>query len=955
MTDTNKRHLPLAAEIPEITRRSMLATLAAGAAVAGCARDRSGKILPYTRNPRQVTPGIPRYYATSLTLDGYATGVLVESHDGRPTKIEGNPDHPASLGAAGVIEQASVLGLYDPDRAVRPRGPRGPITFEGLRQALGGLRPDDGARLRLLLEPTGSPLLGALMPRVVARHPRARFTFWSATRPGFVEEGARLALGAPAQPLFDAGAADVIVSFDDDFLASGPFSLHHARRFAGKRRPSGEGMSRLYVVETMPTPTGTLADHRIRLRPGEIGNLAARVAAELAALGPPRPPPAAVLAALSRFRAAPGDSIAAAIARDLRRSAGRAVITVGPGQPPLVHALGQLIQAMLGGDRVAWNIAPTLISAGAAEQPLSALAAEMAAGAVDTLVILAPNPAYTAPADLALSGLLAGVRDVVYLASHDDETAARAGWVIPRAHALESWGDAAAYDGTLSLIQPLIAPLHGGVTEAELLAVFAGDRNPEARPLLADLWSSRWGGDFTARWEQALTLGLIEGTAGAPLLTNLQAEGLSAAIAGFSPPPSAGLEIRFAPDPYVYDGRFTNNPWLIELPRPITKLTWENAAMLSPATARRLGVETEGVVDLELSGRRVRAPVLVVPGHADDAVTVFLGFGRAGGERVASGAGFDASRIRTSGSPTFAAGLAVHPIGGERRPLSLSQLHLRDEGRPIALHTTLAELAKDPHFTAHLTGEQPTLLPPWPAAGDQWAMTIDNTLCTGCSACVAACQAENNILVVGKEEVGRGRLMHWIRIDSYLHGPEEDPRTVHEPMLCQHCEHAPCEYVCPVNATVHSPDGLNDMVYNRCVGTRFCSNNCPYKVRRFNWFDYGERREENAGLRALQKNPDVTVRQRGVMEKCTYCVQRIREAEIRARVEGRAIRPGEVVTACQQACPTEAIQFGSLAHEDTRMVRWRAEPRRYAVLHELGTRPRTLYLARVSNPNPEMP
>jgi Fe-S-cluster-containing dehydrogenase component len=627
---------------------------------------------------------------------------------------------------------------------------------------------------------------------------------------------------------------------------------------------------------------------------------------------------------------------------------------VGRAQPPIVHALGHLMNTMLQSTDVAWTIAPTRIGAGDAQQDLAALVAELDRGAVDTLVILEGNPVYSAPADFELERRLAQVTDVVYLGEHENETAACANWFVPAAHVLESWGDATAYDGTASLVQPLIVPMYGGRTAAELLALFTGQDYPDAHRLLRERWLRQLpAGDGEARWAQALQSGLFTGTASPPQRLELSVPSLVAALTAPSLPPPAGLEVAFALDPSVYDGRFANNAWLLERPQPTTHLTWDNAALVSPRTARRLGVSTEDQVDLELGGRRVRAPVLIVPGHADEAVTLHLGWGRRGAESLARGVGFDAYALRTSRALSFATGLSMTRAAAPPYPLARTQLHWSLADRPIALSATLAEYRADPQFTAEQRGEVATLMPPVPMSGNQWAMTIDMAICTGCSACVVACQAENNILVVGKAQVLNGREMHWLRIDSYHHGDPEAPQVVHQPMLCQHCERAPCEYVCPVNATVHSPDGLNEMAYNRCVGTRFCSNNCPYKVRRFNWFDWNDS-PENQGRRTLQRNPDVTVRQRGVMEKCTYCVQRIREVEIHARVADREIRPGEVVTACQQACPTQAIQFGSLHHAGTPMAQWREEPRSFQVLHELGTSPRTMYLARIDNPNPEI-
>ncbi len=946
-----------------ISRRRWIELVGASMALAGasgCQRLRGEKILPYTVNPRHVLPGVPRYYATSLELDGFATGVLCESHEGRPTKIEGNPDHPASLGATSALDQAAVLGLYDPDRAQAMRAPVPAPSWEAFFTRFAAPRPDAGERLRFLLAPTGSPLVASLVDRVRARFPRARFTFHAAARPGFAEEGARLAFGAPAQAVHDYRAADVILSLDDDFLASGPFSLRYARQWAERRRPASPdaSMSRLYVAETMLTPTGTMADHRLRLRPSEVVTVAAKVAAEVAHAPGARNVSPALRDALARFRPAEDDRVIRAIAADLVRHAGAGVVTVGAGQPAIVHAIGHLIDVMTGNDgRTTWTIAPTLVDAGDAGQGLDALANELAAGAVDTLVILADNPAFTAPADLDLTARIAGATNVVYLGLYEDETAALANWFVPAAHPLESWGDAAAYDGTVGAVQPLLEPLYGGRTAAEILAVFAGVDRPAARDLLRAAWQARQlGRDFEDFWQRTIASGVVAGSASPPLARRADVGGIAAAIAAIKPPPAAAgaLEIAFAPDPSVHDGRFANNPWLLEHPKPVTKLTWDNAAHLSQATAARLELADEDVVELELAGRRVRAPVLIVPGHADEAVTVHLGWGRTRGGSLAKGAGFDANRIRTAAAPSFAAGLSVHKLGGEKYELARTQGHFRTEGRPIALHATLAEYRKDPDFTAGQRGEQPSLMPPVNESGEQWAMTIDTSICTGCSACVQACQAENNILVVGKEQVLRSREMHWLRIDTYFHGPVESPGVVHEPMLCQHCEKAPCEYVCPVNATVHSPDGLNEMVYNRCVGTRFCSNNCPYKVRRFNWYDWTVQEPANAGFVMLQRNPDVTVRQRGVMEKCTYCVQRIREAEIHARVEQRAIREGEVMTACQEACPTRAIQFDSKQHTGSEMMKRREEPRVFYVLHELGTRPRTAYLARIDNPSEEI-
>jgi Fe-S-cluster-containing dehydrogenase component len=814
-----------------------------------------------------------------------------------------------------------------------------------------------------------------LIGRIQRRLPGARFTFYSPARPEYALEGARIAFGEALAPQYDLSKAAVILSLDADFLASTPFAVRFARQFAARRRVSSpsDSMSRLYVVEAMLSPTGSRADHRICARPSEIGSVAAGVAAELMlglGLAPPGGMPAALSTALARLRKAGDVGFIQALARDLARNAGASVVKVGERQPPIVHAVAHLINRLVSGDQIAWTSAPPLLTGGPAGQDLASLAGELQRGSVDTLVILGGNPAYNAPADIDFSARIDALPSSIYLGLYENETARGSTWFVPAAHPLEAWGDARAYDGTISLIQPLIRPLFSGRTPSELLAVFTGEAYPDAHQLLHASWQGRYqGADFNRFWREALQTGLMAGTAAPLVPTRLRLDAIAdglAALADAPLPAETALEAAFLPDPSVYDGRFANNAWLLELPDPITKLTWDNAALISPGTAARLGVKTEDVLLLDLDGRKMEMPALIVPGHADGVVSLPLGYGREGAEEIARGVGFNVYRLRSSAAPFFAPGLSVEKVPGARYPLALAQTHASTEGRSIALSTTLQAFRQNPDFTAEQRGPVSSLYPENPlttgrgavfmdpSKADQWAMTIDMSICSACNACVLACQAENNVPVVGKEDVRKGREMHWLRIDTYFEGDPASPGVIHQPMLCQHCEKAPCEYVCPVNATVHSPDGLNEMVYNRCVGTRFCSNNCPYKVRRFNWFDWYEEEPANRGLVKLQRNPDVTVRERGVMEKCTYCVQRIRQAEIQAQIERRPIREGEVVTACAQACPTGAIQFGSLRHEGSKMVQWRREPRSYEVLHELGTRPRTLYLADVRNPNPEL-
>jgi molybdopterin-containing oxidoreductase family iron-sulfur binding subunit len=919
-----------------VSRRGFLGLLSATlslAGAAGCTRAPAGRIVPYDDPPPEVTPGVASHYATAAVRDGYATGLVVESHEGRPTKVEGNPEHPASLGASGLFEQASVLGLYDPSRARTLREGREPRCWDDLVAALA---TTSGERLHVLMEPTSSPLVASLLDRLRERLPGAQVHFDAPGSAVSAWEGARFVFGRPLEAVVDLRAADVVVALDDDLLGAGPSQLRHARHFADRRRvrSAADGMNRLYVAEASPTVTGTVADHRLRARRAEVHALAAALLAEVAA---------PLVEGLSRHRAGPARRRwVEAVAADLRAHAGACVVTVGRGQPAEVHALAHLINASLGAfGRTVTLIEPPVLAAG--RHGLHALAAALDAGRVDTLLILGGNPAYTAPADLAFARRLRSAHRSVYLGLYENETARGCGWFVPAAHPLEAWGDARAADGTVSFVQPLIAPLHGGRTPAELLAVLLGIE-PDAHRLLQDHWRAQVPVDFEAFWEPSVQRGLVPGSASPAVSVAPRWEGLAAWLPG---PAAQGFEVGYPLDGRVHDGSFTNNAWLLELPDPVTRLTWENAALLSPATAARLGLGTGDLVEIALHGRRVRAPALVLPGHADESLTLPLGYGRQGAEALARGRGVDAYALRTRDAPAFAVGAIVRRVEG-RRALAITQAHWSMEGRAPVREATLSGYRAEPRFAAGEPRRTQGLSVLRPGGAKQWAMAIDLAVCTGCCACVLACQAENNIPVVGREGVLKGREMHWLRIDRYFTGSASDPGVAVQPMLCQHCEHAPCEYVCPVNATVHSPDGLNEQVYNRCVGTRYCSNNCPYKVRRFNYLDYHRGEADEAHL---AMNPDVTVRARGVMEKCSYCVQRIRRAGLaeRSGAAGSALQ-----TACQQACPTRAIEFGSLTDPGAPVAALHRNERAYSVLDELGTAPRTRYLARLRNPNPAL-
>jgi len=969
-----------AAEPPEgLGRRSFLKVLGASAALAGleaCKPPRE-QLVPYVRRPGEGTPSVPNAYATAASDRGYAVGLVVTTWEGRPTKIEGNPAHPASLGGTDAVRQALVLDLYDPHRLAGFRVGTRELAFPALLQEVAALAKahdrDQGARLRFLAEPTSSPTVADLRRRILARFPRARFDAWGAAADE-ARAGIALALGRPLEPVLALADADVILSLESDFLARDGEPLRLSREFAARRLPGK--MNRLYVAEAAFTVTGGMADHRLRMRSAEVAGFARAVAAELAASHG-----LAALAPLGAPAAGERRKLAAAVAKDLARARGRSLVVAGAGQPAAVHALAAALDAALGnvGTTVRY-VAPGVLDPDAGAARLQKLAQEIGAGQVDTLVVTAWNPLHTAPAELELRRLFPTVKTRIVHALRDDETVQAATWKLAAAHPLESWGDLRARDGTASIVQPLLAPLVACTTEVELLAAFVGEGQKGAYRLVKDGWRARGGfppapppatgsqaapsgvnsnqprpaDPFERRWEEWLAAGVLpergRAEGGAP-----DAARIAAALRAL-PAPAPGLEVRFVPDYKLDDGRFHENAWLQELPDPVTKLTWENAATLSPATARRLGVSDGDVVDLSRAGRAVSAPVLVVPGHADESVTLTLGYGQRVRGAVGGG-GYDAYALRTSDALAFGGGLTLRPAG-RRTGLAVTQGHfsmqVAGHDRPIALAMAEGELPAAQRELDELRGPNPDILPrlvDYAKEEYRWGMGIDLSRCVGCGACTLACQSENNIPVVGKEQVLRSREMHWLRVDRYYEGTPDDPTSVTQPLMCVHCEAAPCEYVCPVNATVHSDEGLNEMVYNRCVGTRYCSNNCPYKVRRFNWLDF--HREMPPTLKMLQ-NPDVTVRARGVMEKCTYCTQRIERARIGARVAGRKIGPDEVVPACAQACPAEAIVFGNLNDPGAKVSRLHGDARRYDLLHELNTRPRTAYLVKLRNPNPEL-
>ena len=944
--------------VDPVSRRSFLKLMGASVGLAGlaaCTVQPKEEIIPYIKAPEEMIPGKALYFATAMPRSGGAVGLLVRSNEGRPTKIEGNTDHPASLGATDVYAQAAILGLYDPDRsqAVYHLGEiRSWSDF--LTTIMGrasGFASNKGAGLRFLSESINSPSLGAMMQGILADMPQAKWHQYEPARSNNTFNSTKDATGAALSTRYQFDKADRVLALDSDFMSDFASGTRYARDWAHRRKVSTDSteMSRLYVAETTITMTGANADNRIAIRPSQFEAFVGAVAAGLGVAG-------GSTQGLTQTQS----DFAQAVAKDLRAMPGRSIVIAGEWQSAHVQGLVHQMNAALG------NVGQTVFYAASVDTnptdhlaSITDLALDMAKGEVDTLVILGGvNPVYSAPVDLDFAEAMKKVPFIVHHGMYLDETAALSHWHLPESHFLESWGDVRAHDGTVSIVQPLIAPLYQGKTMHEVLTTFTKKSTAEAHDIIKGYWTNdAKGGEVERMWRESLHNGTLANS-GVAVSTATPMTAATSASTGAA----EGYDIVFRPDPTIYDGQFANSGWLQELPKPISKLTWDNAAYMSAKTAKSLGLEMclnakggdyeTDVVYIEVDGRHVEAPVWIAPGHPDDTVTLHLGYGRKKAGRVGNDLGFNAGRIRSSKAMWFASGAKIRKTG-KTYSLAGTQIHFTMEGRNVVRESSFEEYKKNPNFV----NEEPSpnkdmsLFPKYEYNGYAWGMTIDLNSCIGCNACMIACVAENNIPVVGKEQVLKSREMHWIRVDRYYTGAAEDPDTYFQPVPCMQCEDAPCELVCPVDATSHSAEGLNDMVYNRCVGTRYCGNNCPYKVRRFNFLLF---QDWTTPQYKLMRNPEVTVRSRGVMEKCTYCVQRIQNAKIDSEKENRLVRDGEIVTACEAACPTDSIVFGNINDPLSRVAKLKSDTRNYSLLDDLNTRPRTTYLGAVRNPNPEI-
>jgi MoCo/4Fe-4S cofactor protein with predicted Tat translocation signal len=993
------------------SRRNVLKLMAASFGLAGLTACRRPieKILPASKGIEDYNPGQAYFYSSAFTLSGVSQGILVEVNDGRPTKIEGNPDHPYSQGAASGLAQASILNLYDPDRSKEVLEGGKSSTWDKFGAAWKAKAPSlgGGDKLRILSLTVGSPTLDSTRKALLAKYPKAKWTEYEPVNQDQAKAGASLAFGPGIEvhPQYDK--AKVILSLDCDFLGEDTPTTLAIRQFSDGRRvkETVEDMNRLYAVEAHFSLTGAMADHRKRMKVSEVRAFAEELANALGAL-----PGLNVTGQGSKFLTA--------LVKDLKAHSGSSLVVAGTRQPAVVHGLAAAINQALG------NVGTTVLLTKSGDTPIDQVAAlktltgELNAGAVDTLVILGGNPAYTAPTDLRFPDAIKKAATSIHLGFDINETAKISGWHLPEAYYLETWGDGRAPDGTVTIQQPMIEPLYGGKSALELTAMMAGLTPPAATPPPApptmpppavapatapatappiaeapptvsvaasitpkgyDLVRNYWKSSFVTTksanpentWRESLHSGVVANTRYPEAKASADSKRIAGALATEPKATGSGFEVSFYPSASMYDGAFTNNGWLMECPDPMTKIIWGNAAMVSPKTAKDKALTDNDEIKITANGQSLNAAIRIQPGLADNAIVITLGYGRTAAGRIGQDIGYNAYALRTTTGFWFVEGATIEKTGATQIVGSTQEHNRMEEPmlvsfqqpnrRPLAREATIDEYKKNPKIIEEMqeVPELASIYGDWKYdKGDQWAMAIDLNACIGCNACILACQSENNIPIVGKKEVIRGREMHWIRLDRYYTGSDEDPQAITQPVTCMQCENAPCENVCPVAATTHSPEGLNDMAYNRCVGTRYCANNCPYKVRKFNYLNWHRNMTE---VEMLASNPQVTVRMRGVMEKCTYCTQRIAETRIRVRSESRAaglapraIKDGEIVTACQQTCPANAIAFGNQLDPTSRVAQLKKQERNYAMLAELNVRPRTTYQARLRNPNPEL-
>ncbi len=975
-----------------VSRKGFLRVMGASIALAGFAACRRPvqKILPYSKQPEDIVPGIPLYYATSMPFQGSLTGLIIENHQGRPTKIEGNDLHPASGGNTNAFHQASILEMYDPDRSRRPLRNGNSSSTEDFYAFASDYFADSNKRIAFISEANSSPTFNGLKEAALDKFNGAKWVTYEPFGEDNAIEGNNIAFGRRLRAHYNYTNADVVVSLDDDFLApSHPNNVEYAKQITGRRKVTSteDSMNRIYSVENGYSLTGSFADHRLRIKASDMADFINALAAELSSR----------INGLNRFSSVNNQftntEFVTALADDLAEHAGRTAVSAGFDHAPEIHAVSAAINTALSNTGTTVNyLAVPHFDNQDNKAVFASLINEISNGEFDAVVIIGSNPVFTAPADLNFADALSGASEVFHLGTYVDETGKTASWHLGRSHYLEAWGDGYSFGGARSVIQPQIQPLHDSLSEIEFLGAVVNSEKVNGYELVRETFNSYYTRNFENRWLDILHDGID--TSNGFTISNRTIRSVSPAASTSM----SGIEVVVKADNSIYDGRFANSGWLQELPDPITKITWDNVALLSPATAETLGINfddylgvaNQQIITVAVDGTSVQLPVWIQPGHADDSITIHTGYGREGIGRVADiqsnnsqlfdssavSGGVNVYPVRTSGSLLFNA--AEASLINETYEIASVQDHHSLEGRDMYRQATLKKYKEKPDYAsfkavhkyavpgmkeaADLGEDQPISLFNEQVAVEgepQWGMAIDLNSCFGCGVCIIACQSENNIPVIGKREVMRGREMHWIRTDRYYLGDLNDPQVVQQPVPCMHCELAPCEQVCPVAATTHSDDGMNQMTYNRCIGTRYCANNCPFKVRRFNFFNYPKEyltTGEDPDIIQMAMNPEVTVRFRGVMEKCTYCVQRVNRAKINTKIETGVPKPadGTVQTACQQACPADAIYFGDLTDESSEIVKMKRNERNYLMLEELNVRARTSYIAKLTNPNPAL-
>ncbi|MFO7798321.1 TAT-variant-translocated molybdopterin oxidoreductase [Rhodohalobacter sp.] len=970
----------------QVSRRSFLRVMGASIALAGFASCRKPvqKILPYTKQPEDLVLGEPNFYATSMPFQDTVTGLLVENNEGRPTKLEGNDQHPASGGRTNIYNQAGILNLYDPDRSRSPRRNGESASKNDFVQFASEHFSDRNRNILFVSEANSSPTYNRVKENALQTFSNANWVTFEPFNDDNAIEGTNIAFGQRLRTVNHFDTADVVVSLNDDFMS--PFghknSVENAYKLTSRRKVNNtdDSMSRIYSVENSFTSTGSYADHRLRLKTSEIEPftyaLASRLSESVSGLG-------AFNNVSNNFT---NHEWVDKLAEDLLSNQGNSIVSLGFDHSSVAHAAVAAINSALNnaGNTVTYHEIPYYGEQHQTEAFLEAIE-EIKAGVYDTVVLIGTNPAYSAPSDLDFEAALGNVDTKIHLSDYYDETSRIADWHLNRAHFLEAWGDGLSYTGQRSVIQPQILPLYDGLSEIEFLNTIVSGEESVGYDLVQETWSSYFSSNFNQNWETVLHDGVDPNSGFNSVSVSLRSGFASDIRPNLNAEPISGMEITIKPDATLFDGRFANNGWLQELPEPMTKITWDNVALMSPSTAESLGLPPEQsfksndvpTVRISAGDATIEIAAWVLPGHADNSITLTAGYGRNNLGRVADGVGVDVYPLRTS-EAMFNQPASVERTGSVYE-IACVQDHNNIEGRDMVREATLEEYRENPDFATYksIHGYEVPGIKEAKAEGDdrgpislfeeqygpdyqpQWGMAIDLNACFGCGVCTIACQAENNIPVIGKREVGRRRIMHWIRTDRYFEGDRDNPKVYHQPVPCMHCEMAPCEQVCPVAATTHSEDGMNQMTYNRCIGTRYCANNCPFKVRRFNFFNYTKEyltTGDDPEIIQMAMNPDVTVRFRGVIEKCSYCVQRVNSAKIKSKIATGSKKPedGAVQTACQQACPANAITFGDLTDQNSVVSQHKQNDRNYVMLEEMNVRPRTSYLAKLRNTNSEL-